>query len=490
MYLCPAITQGCCSLYDQFNMFTNWQDEIKPKIKKYFTNINKKIEHTLSLVKMVNELNLGDKINGLKMKLDAKALLKRKLQIIKSVDIEEAMVKAQDYHRKLMKRQIKMRSAFYCVLCDWQNHRYFDMVNRTIYMNGSTCSTLAENTIAFSYILNIKVVPTLIRLSDLLSKLLNSSHAIKIRIYKYTEIRRDVMRCAKAFEAGGSLDKICKKYCKNYNFNANSPVLEGYQVFFNKIMNSLTIYLQAEGHMINERKLASLVYTTDKLSSERNLSTAYFTKEQLASIKDPYEKKDVDPIYNTYILNEMFNYQDDYQKDRETGYENFVKNKLHYFDVQLDFANESQDKIFKTSSNVVVDLENFITDFRIHGIDIPKHSENNNMSSTMKELISHLKLKTKHKIFYEKLDPNILNFMNDITNKDVKRFHRDNFLRFTDYSMSLKRDEIMNKMMLEQDEAAVQEQAQAQAQDQDQQNNANQNQSGSQESTEQDQNSV
>lgn len=41
----------------------------------------------------------------------------------------------------------------------------------------------------------------------------------------------------------------------------------------------------------------------------------------------------------------------------------------------------------------------------------------------MKDLISHLKLKSRYKILYEKLDPTLVFYLNDLTSKDIREFH-------------------------------------------------------------------
>ena len=55
-------------------------------------------------------------------------------------------------------------------------------------------------------------------------------------------------------------------------------------------------------------------------------------------------------------------------------------------------------------------------------------------------------MNSKHKIFYEKLDPTLLDMINDVTNNDVSTFHRDNFLYFKNFSQELKRDEIYSRI--------------------------------------------
>lgn len=57
-----------------------------------------------------------------------------------------------------------------------------------------------------------------------------------------------------------------------------------------------------------------------------------------------------------------------------------------------------------------------------------------------------MKSKVKFKIFYEKLDPTLLDMINGISSSDVKHFHRDNFLNYDDYSAELKRNEIYANM--------------------------------------------
>lgn len=55
-------------------------------------------------------------------------------------------------------------------------------------------------------------------------------------------------------------------------------------------------------------------------------------------------------------------------------------------------------------------------------------------------------MKTKYKIFYEKLDPTLLEMINGLTNNDVSHFHRDNFLIFKDFSAELKRNEMFSRL--------------------------------------------
>ena len=59
------------------------------------------------------------------------------------------------------------------------------------------------------------------------------------------------------------------------------------------------------------------------------------------------------------------------------------------------------------------------------------------MNTTLKDLVAHMKSKAKHKIQYEKLDPNLVNFLNEINENDIQNFHTNNFLKFENKTLKL-----------------------------------------------------
>ena len=132
------------------------------------------------------------------------------------------------------------------------------------------------------------------------------------------------------------------------------------------------------------------------------LAEVDFDPKELEHIPDPYDGGKEDPRFDSYTLNKMFNFQVDYEKDRQKGYVNFIKNKLHYFDVEYDFENADEDDIFKTNTKVVVDLENFDSWFGPEGINVDKHAEQTNIDEDIKNLVSHIKV--NFNIFYIHLE--------------------------------------------------------------------------------------
>ncbi len=124
-------------------------------------------------------------------------------------------------------------------------------------------------------------------------------------------------------------------------------------------------------------------------------------------LKDPYlESKQ--HKFDDFKINKMFNFEKNYEKDKQVNYVNFIKNKLHYFDVAFNFADPNASEIFDTGSIFVVDLENFHTVVKPIGAPIHRHFFTNNINKNIRELILHLKQNCKYKIYFEKLDNRLL----------------------------------------------------------------------------------
>ena len=109
-------------------------------------------------------------------------------------------------------------------------------------------------------------------------------------------------------------------------------------------------------------------------------------------------------------------------------------------DVSVNTTDPNDKGLFKIASQNVVNLGNFTTVIARRGIDIVKHLKTNNMDGSLKNLIAHLKYKTRYKIFYEKLDPTLVTFLNDLEESDLKDFHRDSYMKFKPFGDELLRD--------------------------------------------------
>jgi len=458
-YLCPAMKQSCCSLYDQFMMFSTWRENIKVKLEDYYRGIEQKFKRIRDLLKFIFKMNFKDLIEKLHMEQKEKDKVLQSYMLLKDKNLYKLTDQVLQLFEANKEFMMQLRSTFYCNICDFTNHRYIDVERKVLYINEGTCGEIAMNTINFSYFLNNELAKYLMDLTKLLLKFSLSASDTAVSIKNYNKVRQQVNKCANLFKSGGTDFKKCQRYCEHYKMNANSPVIEGYQVFFNEIINSLEKFLKNyqpeetkneddddddRSRLLNE-KSAAAPGKKDEEAANDDIESFDFSPADLEDSRDPYDEKAVDPNYDEYVLNKMFSFEKDYVRDRQIGYVNFIKNKLHFVDVEYDYDTADENDLFKTNSRIIVDLENFATKMRSNGVDITKHLHTNNIDKSLKELISHLKSRSKYKIMYEKLDPTLLEQVNDISNENVKNFHRDNFLHFEDFSLLLKNEELMNK---------------------------------------------
>lgn len=78
-------------------------------------------------------------------------------------------------------------------------------------------------------------------LTRLLSNFAFNESDKPVMIKNFEKINSSVDSCYQAMKDEGLEKdyKKCKSYCEFYNFNADSPVLEGNQDYYNKIIESL-----------------------------------------------------------------------------------------------------------------------------------------------------------------------------------------------------------------------------------------------------------
>lgn len=457
-YLCPAMKQSCCSLYDQFMMFSTWRENIKVKFEEYYSGIELKFKRMKDLLKVIFKMKVKDLIEKLHMEQTEKDAVLQSFMLLKDKDLYKLTDQVLGLYESNKEFMMQLRSTFFCNICDFTSHKAIDIERRVIFISEGTCGDIAMNTINFSYFLNVELAKYLIDLTKLLLKFSLSAGDTHVSIKGFDKIRKNVSKCADVFKTGLTDFKKCQRYCEYYKFNANAPVIEGYQVFFNEVINSMERFLKSHGpeemkkddededdrsRVLNEKSAPSAGKKNAEATND-DVESFNFSADELEA-QDPYDEKAMDPNFDEFILNKMFSFEKDYVKDRQQGYVNFIKNKLHFVDVEYDYENSEENDLFKTNSRIIVDLENYATKVRMTGIDISKHLHTTNIDKSLKELISHLKSRSKYKIMYEKLDPTLLDQINDISNDDVKNYHRDNYLHFTDFSLLLKNEELMNR---------------------------------------------
>lgn len=265
MYLCPEIRSTCCSIFDQFQMYSNWKDKIKPKLVKYYDGILRKLHNLKKLIIALNKIDVKKHAKHLTLSSSKRGKLLDSYEKLKKTNTELLFSRLMSMHKDMTAYMMGLRSSFYCVICDFTSHKYIDLKVKKIKFNTGFCKALAENTINFAYFLNIKLVPYLINLSKVTSVFGMSESDKPLKLRHYRKIKLSVKRCARAIKRGIKVGSKCKKYCNHYKLNANAPVLEGYSIFMNEAANMLQRFIKNYGpHPEDEKDKKKARILTDK----------------------------------------------------------------------------------------------------------------------------------------------------------------------------------------------------------------------------------
>ena len=456
-FICPAVKSNCCSIFDQFIMYSTWRDKIKPKLIRYQKGFLKKLFILNKMVQFIDKMQIKKKLMKLRISMRMKQVLIMRYLITKKKRLSRLIVQKIVKQKKVNKYMLKVRSSFYCNICDFQNHPFFDMKKKVISMGLGSCASIVENTIEYSYHSNFVLAKYLMVYSKILNNFSNDEFEQPVILDDYKQIRSNVRMCFQTFKAGLVDLRPCQKYCNYYNFNNHSPFLEGNHNFINDLLNSFARFIKENYDKISHRRLIGKRYdpkihkdlkldSIPRFLSEENnpdYKLLYLTKG--ASPVDKYKEKHQNPETSDYSINTMFNFQEFYEKDLQSNFVKFIKNRLHYFDSAVDFANPGPDEqIFNISSMENANLANYTTLTSISGADLEKNFVNR-INEPIRELIFHLKRKSRFRITFEELDDRLLDQVNDITNKNVKDFHQDNFIDFKNFNRELVTNDMMSK---------------------------------------------
>lgn len=125
------------------------------------------------------------------------------------------------------------RKGFYCALCDYNTHKYFNEENDEIELEYAFCSEMVKETLNYYLFKYLHFV----KLSRLYSQFLvncdlegkyNKSKYLKheIKFFNHDQMLGDLESCKKGFEKPGAI-KSCQGFCKRFNPTKFDEELEG-----------------------------------------------------------------------------------------------------------------------------------------------------------------------------------------------------------------------------------------------------------------------
>lgn len=251
--VCPHASLNCCTEHDQMKLHKIWSNHGFTHISSTHSTNNS------SFIKLRSVIGLKDKIDYKKIFDTFKERAKPKpsehyLNHMQKVMIEIAK-RNEAYLKNLMNTLPKrleqlqhsmkhLRKAFLCSMCDWHNHRYYNVESMTLTYAAPFCTSLIQKYIDLLADKYMDVVRYLLNLDEFYYLITNDrlmKSALDRAIFRRYYLLID--KCKKNPGKAVECFDICKEFSFNtfnYMFDGESKPWEDYVTAFNAVKDALT----------------------------------------------------------------------------------------------------------------------------------------------------------------------------------------------------------------------------------------------------------
>jgi len=153
--MCPTIVRSCCLKQDQSIMYTNFIHGGEYQgIIDHLTRVVGIYESLLNSLTKVQEFAKTVKTNNVKKVANCKLLAERVL----NYDVTQVIEQIRQNLNKLKDFFQTSYSAFYCVICNYDYHRFFDPKSQVMFFSESFCRDIIQNTLHTLLLFHIDIV--------------------------------------------------------------------------------------------------------------------------------------------------------------------------------------------------------------------------------------------------------------------------------------------------------------------------------------------
>lgn len=103
--------------------------------------------------------------------------------------------------------------------------------------------------------MNIKINRELLYLSKILTSLSPNKTEKPLMIRNYGDALRAIKRCHRVFKNKTKNYKKCNDYCEYFNYNSNSPLIEGDPIFYSDMISQIETFNKRNKHLKKGRLL-------------------------------------------------------------------------------------------------------------------------------------------------------------------------------------------------------------------------------------------
>ncbi len=248
--MCPSITRSCCLKQDQQILFTNFIHggeyqsvvDFYGKVVGTYYGLIEKLVDVQDFAKLVKN-NIVKKIANCKLLADR--ILNYEVNQIKE-QVRQNLAKLQDFFQTAY-------SGFYCTICNFDNHKFFDSPTQTVFFSEKFCRDIVENTLHSLLLFHVDIV----KHANLVTKFVSSCDftgtynldAVPPPNFAFSVINDNMQNLQACRDNRNKREwfSYCKDICTNFNivtfadyFQPNLKLITAYTQYLSTQLNTLT----------------------------------------------------------------------------------------------------------------------------------------------------------------------------------------------------------------------------------------------------------
>lgn len=153
--MCPSISTSCCQPIDQEVIYSNWiHGQEEQTVNDRYNNNAKVYETLVDRLIQVQDFARTVRKAIVKRVANCKLLSERILNFeVRSIQsqIRKNLDKMRDFFQETYK-------GFYCAICNYDNHKFFDQTTKVVSMSEKFCRDIVENSLGPLLVFHIDMV--------------------------------------------------------------------------------------------------------------------------------------------------------------------------------------------------------------------------------------------------------------------------------------------------------------------------------------------
>lgn len=211
-YLCPYISQDCCSFNSQKMIQVLWVRISQPRLQRVLTKHLFHIESIINHLKDVFDLFVSNELPEHE---------KYSAECLESINdmhkfIDKNVPEKLDFFYENIKKGFnilyKFKKQFYCEICNQENQEYYNVFDKQVKYSNNFCAGLSGDFKDISWFLNYELIEYYETIRNYILCYKEKNYLLTTELYKFQFDREELRTIAECRD-----HKMCQKYCNKYS---------------------------------------------------------------------------------------------------------------------------------------------------------------------------------------------------------------------------------------------------------------------------------